>query len=92
MISKPYSTDFTLEGKKAVITGAASGIGFATARLFSEKGAQVCLLDRNLEAARSAASQVPGASCYHVDVSDYDSVNQAVQDIVKDDIFVETQL
>ena len=84
MISKPYSTDFTLEGKKAVITGAASGIGFATARLFSEKGAQVCLLDRNLEAARSAASQVPGASCYHVDVSDYDSVNQAVQDIVKE--------
>ena len=56
MISKPYAADFTLNGKKAVITGAASGIGYATARLFSEKGAQVCLLDRNPQALQNAAS------------------------------------
>lgn len=84
MISKPYSTDFTLDGKMAVITGAASGIGYATARLFSEKGAQVCLLDRNSQAVQAAASGIPGASCYCVDVADYESVNRTVETVVKE--------
>lgn len=40
---------FQLKDKVAVVTGAASGIGFATAELLSEVGAQVVLLDINEE-------------------------------------------
>lgn len=84
MISKPYSTDFTLEGKTAVITGAASGIGYATAKLFAEKGARVCLLDRNLDAARQAGNDIPGSHAYFVDVSDYSGVNETVDRITRE--------
>jgi NAD(P)-dependent dehydrogenase (short-subunit alcohol dehydrogenase family) len=38
-----------LEGKVAIVTGAASGIGAASARLFAEEGASVSLADRNQE-------------------------------------------
>jgi 2-keto-3-deoxy-L-fuconate dehydrogenase len=45
---------FDLTGKRAVITGGASGIGFAIAQLFASQGADVVLLD--LDAAKSSAA------------------------------------
>lgn len=84
MISKPYSSDFTLNKKIAVITGAGSGIGYATAKLFAEKGAIVCLLDRNLEAAKKASSEIPNSYAYFVDVADYDGVNQVINLITQE--------
>ena len=47
-----------LEGKVAVITGAASGIGLASARLFAQEGARLSLADLNEEAGRRAAEEV----------------------------------
>jgi NAD(P)-dependent dehydrogenase (short-subunit alcohol dehydrogenase family) len=47
-----------LEGKVAVITGAASGIGLATARLFAREGARLSLGDVNEEAGRRAVEEV----------------------------------
>lgn len=49
-------TSGLLEGKTAVVTGAASGMGKATARLFAEQGAQVVFADVNGEAAEKAAA------------------------------------
>ncbi|WHO82655.1 SDR family NAD(P)-dependent oxidoreductase [Rhizobium leguminosarum] len=43
-----------LAGRRIVITGAASGIGRVTARLFMEEGAKVILLDRNADALQTA--------------------------------------
>ena len=43
------------ENKVAVVTGAGSGMGLATARAFAEKGAAVALVDINENAVRSAA-------------------------------------
>ena len=40
-------TEFSLEGKTAIITGGAAGIGRATAEFFSKKGVNLCLADLN---------------------------------------------
>ena len=39
--------DFSMEGKTAVITGGAAGIGYATAQFFAKKGVNICLADLN---------------------------------------------
>jgi NAD(P)-dependent dehydrogenase (short-subunit alcohol dehydrogenase family) len=51
----------SLEGKTCVITGAASGIGRATAQLFSELGAAVVILDVDEEAGTAAAADLEAA-------------------------------
>ena len=81
MVSKQYSLDFTLEGKVAVITGAGSGIGAATAKLFAAKGAKVCLVDRNIDAAKEISKQIPGSLTFKADVSNYEEVNNVVEEI-----------
>ena len=48
----------SFEGKVALVTGAASGLGLATAKAFAESGASVALADWNETAARSAADEL----------------------------------
>ncbi|APX24469.1 MAG: SDR family oxidoreductase [Rhodobacteraceae bacterium] len=75
--------DFSLAGKTAIVTGAASGIGAAIAEAFSSKGARVALLDMNLEAATSRAGTLPGeARAFACNVTDAESIAQAVQDVI----------
>ena len=50
-----------LKGKRAVITGAASGIGLAVARLFARQGASVVVLDLDADKAREAAASLAGS-------------------------------
>src|SRR3712207_4752208 len=64
-----------LEGKVAVITGGASGIGRETARRFVEEGASVCVADLADEPGREAASEVEGLYV-HADVTDPDDVQR----------------
>jgi NAD(P)-dependent dehydrogenase (short-subunit alcohol dehydrogenase family) len=50
------------EGRVAVITGGASGIGLAAARRFARMGMRICLADLNQEALDKAAAELPGAT------------------------------
>jgi len=63
-----------LAGKVSVITGAASGIGRASALLFAREGAQVVIADLDLEAAQAAVAEVVAAGgdalAAQVDVTD----------------------
>jgi NAD(P)-dependent dehydrogenase (short-subunit alcohol dehydrogenase family) len=63
-----------LDGKVAVITGAAGGIGREAALLFSEEGASVCVADMSREAGVKTASECREAFFQEVDVADPESV------------------
>lgn len=58
-----------LDGKVALVTGAASGIGLATAQALAEAGALVTLADIDAEHGRDEASRIPNARFAHVDLS-----------------------
>ncbi len=66
--------------KVCLVTGAARGIGLATARLFLEYGWRVALIDNNRETLAAAEKTVPGdiALCIDCDVSDPDQVQRAI--------------
>ena len=72
---------FSIDGKVAVITGAASGIGLATARRFAAAGARVVLAD--LTEAGDVASEI-GGTFVRTDVSREDEVEALMQRAAKD--------
>ena len=79
----------SLEGKAAVVTGAGSGMGEATAELFAERGARVVVVDVDEEAAEGTVASiadrdVPGAATSVVaDVTDADAVENFVETCVE---------
>jgi 2-hydroxycyclohexanecarboxyl-CoA dehydrogenase len=66
-----------LEGRIALVTGGASGIGAATCRRLAAEGARVAVTDLNLEGAREIAEEVSGQP-YELNVADNGSVRAAV--------------
>ncbi|MHB8189718.1 MAG: SDR family NAD(P)-dependent oxidoreductase [Ferrimicrobium sp.] len=62
----------------AVVTGGASGLGYATAKALSEAGASVVIVDRNAEAGSEAAAALGASVHFHLgDVTDADSLSHA---------------
>ena len=69
-----------LEGKVAVITGGASGIGEATVRLFSSHGAQVVIADVQDERGRRLAEELGPAVAYlRTDVREERAIEAAIE-------------
>lgn len=80
---------FRLDGKRAAVTGAASGIGRAVALLFAQAGAEVLLLDLNEASAQQAAAAISSQASGKVsevvcDVADEGSVQTAFAAIARD--------
>ena len=78
--------NISFEGKVALVTGAGSGLGLATARAFAESGASVVLADWNERSADAAAEELTAKGCkalpIRCDVSDDAQVEAMVEQTV----------
>lgn len=80
MTEPTVDLDFRLDGKVALVTGGASGIGAAIAAAFVAKGARVAVVDLNEDAAAQTATALGGGSRgFRCDVSDPESVSAVVE-------------
>jgi D-threitol dehydrogenase (NAD+) len=80
---KPLDLSFGLDGKVALVTGGASGIGAAIVDTFVAKGARVAVVDLDGDAAAKKAAEHGGlASGYGCDVTDPSAVDAAVEAVL----------
>lgn len=77
----------SIEGRVALITGAASGMGRATAHLFSDEGARVGLVDRQAEGVEAVAEEIRAAGGdaqgFVADIGQLDSGTEVVKEVVQ---------
>jgi len=72
---------YRLDGKVALVTGGASGIGAATSRELTRAGASVWIADLNFEAAQGLAGELHGARALRMDVTDAASIGAALDQL-----------
>ena len=73
-----------LEGKNAIITGSARGIGRATAELFAANGANVLINDLDADAAEQASSEIDGPTAvFACDLTETDAADRLVEAAVE---------
>lgn len=76
-----------LEGRRALVTGGASGIGAAISRRLAAEGAEVWIGDLNLEGAEQVAAEISGHGV-RLDVTDLESARKVVADAGTFDVLV----
>ena len=62
-----------LEGRRALVTGGAGGIGAATCRRLAAEGAAVAVTDLDLDGAREVATEI-GGGAYELDVPEIQAI------------------
>src|SRR4051794_27015030 len=73
----PRGAQATIDGATAIVTGASTGIGQATAIALSERGAKVVVASRSVERLQPVAEEIGGIAVV-CDVGDYDQVQRLV--------------
>ena len=73
-----------LKDQVAVITGAASGLGWAITKKLSEQNVCVALLDKNIEQLNRLSKQLKKVSVYEVNIVDENLVKQTIEAITND--------
>src|SRR5437016_14288253 len=68
----------SLEGKVALVTGAASGIGLAIARDFAQQGMRVTCSDIDVEQGQAVTAELPGARFQKADMTNGEDLQQLV--------------
>jgi NAD(P)-dependent dehydrogenase (short-subunit alcohol dehydrogenase family) len=85
-ISETLEARLSLAGKTAVVTGAASGIGLATAKLLSQLGAQTVLLDRDADRLKAGVEACAGlmgnALGFEVDLGDAAAIENCFAKVI----------
>lgn len=79
---------FRLDGKVALVTGGASGIGEATCKELARAGASVIVADINLEAAQALAKSLLNAKAVRMDVTSVESIDAVASRLERLDILV----
>ena len=71
-----------LQGKRALVTGAARGIGLAIAQTLADNGAQVACADIDGEEVRKAASKIQDALALEMDIGQEEHSREAIKSII----------
>lgn len=78
----------SIAGRVAIVTGAASGMGRATAMLFASEGASVAVTDLDQNACDAIVAEIAAsggtARAYALDVANHDAIKSVVADVAKD--------
>ncbi len=85
-----YARLFRLDGRRAVVVGAGSGIGRESALALAAHGAEVVCVDRDLAAAEATAALGAGSAAYELDVTDAAAVDRAAAELGEVDVLVFT--
>ena len=92
MIDLPKTPSFKLDGFRALVTGASSGIGLGCAVALAEAGADVVLASRNIKALNEAAEAIImkgfSAETLQLDISDLVSIDTVLKDQKPFDVLV----
>lgn len=78
---KTFDKNFNITNKVTIITGGASGIGLATAKLLAEKGAKIVLFDRSEKVKEIAKEINKNAIGIKLDITDNKQIEDAVQKV-----------
>jgi NAD(P)-dependent dehydrogenase (short-subunit alcohol dehydrogenase family) len=84
-----YSNIFNLQGKTSIVTGGARGLGKAMACAFASFGANIVLIDQEIESARDTASEIEQeysvrCAAFHGDVTNETEIEQVIHTVVKE--------
>ncbi len=78
----------SLEGRHALVTGGATGIGLAISKSLQAAGARVTIASRNIERVNAVASELDGVTGVQLDVTDADDISAVFEQVGPVDILV----